>query len=156
MSQEKNCNNCRIPIRYGKSECEKLQCKFLGFSYWKPIITSIDDGGSRVGFGTGAIRESQEGKGRYDLITPEGLMRLANWYELGAIKYFDRNWEKGVPTSNCLNSLMRHTVKYLAGWNDEDHLAAIAWNAFAIMHMEKFHPELQDIESRKKQQEETQ
>jgi hypothetical protein len=36
-------------------------------------------------------------------------------------------------------------VKYLSGRNDEDHLAAIAWNAFAIMHYEKYFPEMQDL-----------
>lgn len=109
---------------------------------------NINDGGSRQHFATGATREQQIGKGRYDLITPIGLVRLAKWYELGALKYADRNWEKGLPISNCMNSLLRHATKYLMGMNDEDHLAAIVWNAFAIMHFEENMPELQDIPAR--------
>lgn len=114
----------------------------------------IDDGGARQSFVTGAVREPHTNKGRYDLITPEGLKRLAEWYELGAIKYSDRNWEKGLPISNCLNSAFRHLVKYVAGGRDEDHLAAIVWNVFAIMHFEKHMPELQDIPTRIKKMEE--
>lgn len=112
------------------------------------IEGKIDDGGSRQSFDTGAIREGQAGKGRFDLITPVGLRRLALWYELGAKKYDDRNWEKGMPTSNCLNSMFRHMTKYMAGMDDEDHLAAIVWNAFAIMHYEELLPEMQNIPNR--------
>jgi len=85
----------------------------------------------------GANRESQEGKGRLDLISPFALLRLARWYELGAKKYGPRNWEKGMPFSHCVNSCMRHLLKYLMGMRDEDHLAAVAWNAFALMHYEE-------------------
>lgn len=109
------------------------------------MMEGIDDGKTRQEFQTGAIRERQTNKGRYDLITPIGLMRLARWYELGSVKYEPRNWEKGLPFSNCLNSLFRHLVKYMAGYNDEDHLAAVAWNAFALMHFEEVMPELNDL-----------
>ena len=85
----------------------------------------------------GAKRESQEGKGRLDLVSPFALMRLARWYEEGAKKYEPRNWEKGMPFSHCVNSCMRHLLKYLMGMRDEDHLAAVAWNAFALMHYEE-------------------
>lgn len=101
--------------------------------------------GKREEFKTGACRESHKGKGRYDLISPIGLKRIADWYEAGAIKYGARNWEKGIPTSNCLNSMFRHMVKYMNGQREEDHLSAIAWNAFAIMHMEENFPEMCDL-----------
>lgn len=113
----------------------------------------INDGGSRQGFESGATRESQEGKGRYDLISPIAEHRLAVWYELGAMKYAPRNWEKGLPISNCINSLKRHMNKYLKGMEDEDHLAAIAWNAFAIMHFEETMPHLIDLPTRQKEEE---
>lgn len=111
----------------------------------KPCV----DEGSRIDYGTGAIRETSEGKGRYDLISPEGLKRLAIWYENGAKKYADRNWEKGLPISRCFDSMQRHANKYLEGDDEEDHLAAVVWNAFAIMHFEKYMPELMDIPTRK-------
>jgi hypothetical protein len=95
----------------------------------------INDGGERMVYGESrAMREPDTGKGRYDLISPFALRRLAIWYELGAKKYDDRNWEKGMPFSRYINSAKRHIDKYLMGMEDEDHLAAAAWNIFAIMH----------------------
>lgn len=98
----------------------------------------LDDGGERISYGDDkAIREPADGKGRFDLISPFALMRLAKHYEAGAKKYASRNWEKGMPFSRYLDSAMRHLNKYLMGMEDEDHLAAAAWNIIAIMHHEE-------------------
>lgn len=107
------------------------------------------DSGKREQFSTGSQRDSREGKGRYDLISTVGLRRLAQLYERGAVKYEDRNWEKGQPISRYMDSLIRHAFNYLEGEKTEDHLAAVAWNAFAAMHMEETLPEMQDLETRK-------
>lgn len=100
----------------------------------------MNDSGLRESNEYGATREPSDGRGRFDLISPFALERLAVWYELGAKKYGDRNWEKGLTRSRCVESLFRHLVKYMQGKSDEDHLAAIAWNAFAIMHFEEVPP----------------
>lgn len=98
----------------------------------------IVDGGKRMSFGEGlAEREPADGKGHYDLITPFGIRRLAIWYELGAKKYADRNWEKGMPFSRYIDAAKRHLDKYIMGMTDEDHLAAAAWNILSIMHHEE-------------------
>lgn len=94
----------------------------------------VKDSGKRQEFNTGAVRDIQEGKGRYDLISPIALRRLARHYENGAKKYGEHNWTKGMPLSRYLDSLIRHAYKLLAGMDDEDHAAAIAWNAFAYIH----------------------
>ena len=107
----------------------------------------MHDSGKRQQFETGAIRDTTDGKGRFDLISPEILFRLAKWSQLGSIKYSDRNWEKGIPISRCIDSAMRHFVEYLDGWDDEDHLAACVWNCQAVMHFEKHLPEMQDLPS---------
>lgn len=97
--------------------------------------TKINDGGERISYGEGlAVREPSTGKGRYDLVSPFATRRLAKWYELGAQKYSSRNWEKGMPFSRYIDSAKRHLDKFIMGMNDEDHLAAAAWNIFAIMH----------------------
>lgn len=102
------------------------------------MSSAINDGGSRISYGDGmAVREPTAGKGRYDLITPFGIRRLAEWYELGAQKYADRNWEKGMPFSRYVDSAKRHLDKFVMGMEDEDHLAAAAWNILAIMHHEE-------------------
>lgn len=101
-------------------------------------ISGIDDSGKRINYGEGkAMREPSDGKGRYDLITPFGLARLAKWYELGAKKYADRNWEKGIPFSRCIDSAKRHIDKYIMGMTDEDHLSAAVWNLLAIIHFQE-------------------
>lgn len=98
----------------------------------------INDGGARISYGEGcAIREPATGKGRYDLITPFGIRRLAMWYEAGAQKYADRNWEKGMPFSRYIDSAKRHLDKFIMGMDDEDHLAAAVWNILAIIHHEE-------------------
>ena len=86
---------------------------------------------------TGGTRDARAGKGRFDLITPIGLKRLAQVYERGATNHGDRNWEKGIPLSRCTDSALRHLNQYLNGEEDEDHLAQAAWNIFAIMHIEE-------------------
>ncbi len=85
---------------------------------------------------TGAVRSSQEGKGRYDLISVHGMRRLAVHYERG-IHYGSRNWEGGLSMSRYLNSAIRHLFRYLGGDRSEDHLAAAAWNIFALMDHEE-------------------
>ena len=98
-------------------------------------LDGIDDSGERISYGEGmAVREPATGKGRFDLITPFGMARLARWYELGAQKYSDRNWEKGIPFSRYLDSALRHLNKFTMGMDDEDHLAAACWNILCIMH----------------------
>lgn len=97
------------------------------------------------------MREDKGGKGRFDLISPYGEARLAQRYELGADQYSDRDWEKGYTVSKHIDSLKRHLNSYCMGMRDEDHVAAIAWRAFAIMHIEEkvklgeLPPELEDM-----------
>ena len=107
----------------------------------------INDGGKRMSYGEGmAVREPATGKGRYDLISPFATQRLAKWYELGAQKYSDRNWEKGMPFSRYVDSAKRHLDKFIMGMEDEDHLAAAVWNLFAIMHHQELgQTELDDM-----------
>lgn len=103
------------------------------------------DSGKRQEFTTGMIRDTQEGKPRYDLIPTGPLRRLADLYARGAIKYDDNNWMKGQPYSRAYASLFRHLIAWREGDRDEDHIAAVAWNAFAIMYYEDNKPELDDL-----------
>ena len=96
----------------------------------------VKDSGVREEFDTGSNRDTRTGKGRFDLIAPAALKRLAQHYENGAVKYGDRNWEKGQPVSRYLDSAIRHLYAYLAGSRNEDHLAAVAWNAMAAIETE--------------------
>jgi hypothetical protein len=94
----------------------------------------IHDSGKRDTFTTGAVRDTNNDKPRPELVSPFALERLAQLYAEGANKYADRNWEKGMPYTRVIASLERHILKYKQGLRDEDHLAAAAWNVFALMH----------------------
>ena len=98
----------------------------------------IEDSGTREEFSTGSLRDTREGKGRFELIPAHALTRLAQHFETGAKKYGDRNWEKGQPLSRYLDSAMRHLVKYLGGGRSEDHIIACAWNCFAFVQTQKW------------------
>lgn len=93
------------------------------------------DGGEREQFASGSVRDSQRGKPRYDLIPTGPLRRLAELYARGAEKYGERNWEKGQPDDRIVASLLRHIYAHLDGSDPkEDHLAAVVFNAFALMY----------------------
>jgi hypothetical protein len=90
------------------------------------------DNGTRLEYSTGAMKEQPSGKGRYDLIPENPLERLAKLYERGALKYGDYNWARGIPLSRLFDSMIRHAFQAKSGMTDEDHIIAVAWNAFAI------------------------
>jgi hypothetical protein len=86
-----------------------------------------------------AFHQMEQAKDEYwGGIAYEGLERVAQLYEVGAIGkgYGKHNWKKGMPKSVFLNSLLRHAFKVGANWDDEDHLAAVIFNAFCLMHFE--------------------
>lgn len=101
------------------------------------VFNKLCDSGKRQEFDTGSVRDTREGKGRYDLLPPYSIERLAKHFENGAKKYGDRNWEKGQPLSRYLDSALRHIFKLLERNVDEDHAAAAAWNIMAYIHTEK-------------------
>jgi hypothetical protein len=108
----------------------------------------VIDSGERREYATGAVRDRQRGKGRYDLLPPKSIDRIAKHFENGATKYGDRNWEKGIDVSDFIDSALRHTFKYLDGLNDEDHLAAAAWNLLCAIQTEIERPDMQNIPKR--------
>jgi hypothetical protein len=103
------------------------------------------DSGKRQEFDSGMVRDTQDGKPRFDLIPIGPLARLANLYMRGAVKYDENNWQKGQPYSRAYASLLRHIYAWRAGEATEDHLAAVVWNAMALMYYEEKMPELDDL-----------
>jgi hypothetical protein len=92
------------------------------------------DSGERQTWNTGSVRDIAVGKGRFDLIPTEPLRRLAKLYERGAVKYGERNWEKGQPLMRYIDSAMRHLNCLIAGEPLEDHAVAVVWNMFGFMY----------------------
>ncbi len=85
-----------------------------------------------------AGRKDDTGKLRYDLLPPEALEELVKVYTMGAGKYTDRNWEKGIEFSRIFAAMQRHSWAWWEGeeLDKEDgqhHLASVAWCAFALL-----------------------
>ena len=94
-------------------------------------------------------RKNDTNKLRYDLIPPGPLALLAEVYTIGAKKYDDRNWEKGIKWGRIFAALMRHAWAWWRGEKNDSvdgqhHLASVAWCAFALMEYEKTHTEFDD------------
>ena len=89
------------------------------------------------------------GKLRYDLLPAHALVSVARAFTLGAEKYGERNWEKGMKWSRLYASLMRHLQEWwLGGDNDPDDalpfMAKVAGAALMLQEYAKTHPELDD------------
>jgi hypothetical protein len=87
------------------------------------------------------VRDTQEGKARFDLMRPVGIpyseqfmTRVAELMTRGIGKYGLRNWEKADSQEELdrfMGSAERHLHQYLAGETDEDHAAAVVFNLLA-------------------------
>lgn len=97
----------------------------------------LKDSGQRQEFDSGAVRDRRGGKGRYDLLPPAALYRVARIFEAGAEKYDARNWERGIPLSRFMDSALRHSFQRLEGRSDEDHAAQAAWNILGFLWTEE-------------------
>ena len=89
------------------------------------------------------------GKPRFDLIPPRALELVAQVMTVGQKEYGDRNWEKGLKWGRMFGAMMRHAWKWWScqRYDQEDrqeHLASVAWCAFALLEYEHTHPELDD------------
>ena len=107
-----------------------------------PKYDTLKDSGERSSWNTGSVRDLRTGKGRFDLVTPIAMDRLAHHYENGVVKYGIRNWEKGIPLHCYVDSAMRHMNTWLLDRilgreHEEDHLSAIIWNIMCVVHTEE-------------------
>lgn len=96
-------------------------------------------------FGTGAIRDSQDGKLDFlETISFTAHERYARYMTGKKRKYGTGNFKKGIPIESYEKSLLRHIDKYFRNKYEngsdepnEDHLAAIRFNVDGIMHEEE-------------------
>ena len=78
------------------------------------------------------------------------LLEVAKHFEDGAIKYGDRNWEKGIPVHCYIDSAVRHYLKFCRGDEDEPHDRAFMWNILCAIWTHNNKPELIDIPGKEK------
>lgn len=139
LKKEGNNNYCYLDNNYIYRE-EMLEYVVLEASEGK-ISTPHRE------FVTGALRDTHEGKSRTGLLPWHLFPRLAKHYELGATKYGDGNWLLGQPKDTTFDSLTRHLIAYRCGETDEDHLSAIIWNAFSMMHVDETYGNNPDLQT---------
>lgn len=83
-------------------------------------------------------KKNDDLKQRFDLIPPDALFEIAEVYTLGAKKYGDRNWQKGMRWGRTFSAIMRHLWAWLGGedWDREtglSHLAHAAWGCLTLL-----------------------
>lgn len=99
---------------------------------------TIKDSGERHTFATGMVRDSGQKTLRPDLIWLPGIIRLAEHYGKGAIKYSERNWEKASTVEEMARfkaSAFRHFIQWFNGDRDEDHMSAVIFNLFGAEYV---------------------
>lgn len=95
-------------------------------------------------FKSGAIRDLDDNKEDYiETISWTAFKRYAQYMTGKKKKYGSGNFKKGIPIESYEQSLVRHLQKYLANKyehgnieKEEDHLSAMVFNLFGIMHEE--------------------
>ena len=74
------------------------------------------------------------------------ILELSKHYEAGALKYGERNWEKGIPLHSFIDSGIRHLLKFSRDDTDEPHDRAFIWNMLgAIWTIDSGNTQLIDI-----------
>lgn len=107
--------------------------KFVSSFSIPQLEEGLKSSGEERQFSTGSIRDRADGKGRYDLLPPIAIHKVALHFERGAKRYSERNWELGQPLSVYLNSAESHLNKVKAGFDDEPHAEAAAWNMLCLI-----------------------
>lgn len=95
-------------------------------------------------FTTGAVRDNDDTKEDYvETISWTAFKRYAQYMTGKKKKYGAGNFKKGIPIESYEQSLLRHVQKYMVNKfeegdveKEEDHLAAMVFNIFGIMHEE--------------------
>ena len=85
---------------------------------------------------------------QYELFPPS-LAEVARVFTIGAKKYGDRNWEKGLTWGRVFSAMMRHAWAWWWGENTDTqdgqhHLASVAWAALVLMHYESTNTGIDD------------
>ncbi len=96
-------------------------------------------------FESGAIRDQDNSKEDYiETISWTAFKRYSKYMTGKKQKYGSGNFKKGIPIESYEQSLTRHVQKYFENKyedglveRDEDHLCAMVFNIFGILHEEE-------------------
>lgn len=137
------------PFRYRGRMIDGVYVPDAPIEVTEPLTISasaLQDSGARTQYAGGGVRDSSEGKPRFDLLWPKDvpyeaqfLTQMAQVLQQGAEKYEPRNWEL-FHTPEALEhaqaSLGRHYANYMAGSKDEPHLFQMGCNLLMIATIE--------------------
>lgn len=76
-------------------------------------------------------------KNRLDLLPFDVIEEVGTVYTLGARKYDDRNWEKGIKYMRVVGALLRHLFAWVLGEerdpkDGQRHITSVVWNAMTL------------------------
>ena len=136
---EELLDDCEESVCTTKSNIEGLANKIASE---RGYVTK--DSGKRQEYASGMVRDLQDGKPDFSLLLPEmpyDLLPLTRWAALmtrGAEKYGRRNWQVADSHEELERfkaSAFRHFVQWMAGEEDEDHMAAVMFNLNAAEYV---------------------
>ena len=90
-----------------------------------------------------------QGKLRHDLLPLNAIKEISSILTKGAVKYAERNWERGMSWSSVISSLKRHLESFELGEDfDKEtsclHIAHVACNAMFLSEFYSIFPEGDD------------
>jgi hypothetical protein len=96
-----------------------------------------------------ALRYNQ-GKVEWSLVDFKSLEPMVRVLEHGCQKYARNNWRKGMPATQIIESMLRHTFKLLEGElvdpeSGIEHIGHIQCNAMFLSHVLSEKPEYNDL-----------
>ena len=96
-----------------------------------------------------ALRYNQ-GKVEWSLVDFKSLEPMVKVLEYGCRKYARNNWKKGMPATQIIESMLRHTFKLLEGElvdpeSGIEHIGHIQCNALFLSYVLSEKPEFNDL-----------
>lgn len=96
-----------------------------------------------------ALRYNQ-GKVQWSLVDYKSIEPMVRVLEYGCKKYAKDNWKKGMPASQIIESMLRHTFKLLEGELTDpesgiEHVGHIQCNAMFLAYVLREKPEYNDL-----------
>ena len=129
-------------IKEGKGRCDLMPLDIIGEWMEDDVLKLINDF-IITGSNTYLYQVLDEEMAQVEI--PKCILELSKHFEAGAIKYGERNWEKGIPLSSYIDSAVRHYLKHLDGQEDENHFIAFVWNIVCCIWTNKHLPEMRDL-----------
>ena len=139
-------------IAEGKGRCDLLPLDVVSNTVDSMVLNHINDYvrcGDVLSLYDAIIGFSEQ-EMNWDIYT--AMIEASKHYEVGAKKYDERNWEKGMPVHCFIDSGVRHYLKWRRGDTDEPHDRAFLFNILGAIWTHTNKPELIDLPFKNKEE----